>query len=426
MPRFPRCRARVPRLCRARQGAHIGLAPISQDPEDRCSIWENLVSLVDFQCPGFPLTSEELCHYIDIPRSPVAVTLPGAVTPPGPPVPPGDIDYRTNAHVKPPYSYATLICMAMEASQQPKLTLAAICKWISDNFCYFRRAHPSWQSSIRHNLCINKRFVKVPREKGEPGRGAFWKLHPQYAEWLKSSTLKGHRRIDNSCFPFPLRLPSFSGQRGLFRKHHGDPALFHRPLPEPGSAQQGAQRVPSPAAAGADLEVGAELQRLLWEFEEFESSQRWSPEENPAGQQSEPEASWLPGCAPASQEEPGELTELKGSTEWEALLDAPAELGDFSALGQLPPSSQPGTFPLHPSRAAGQQLGWPQMLPEPSPTKSGSDETLMATAFLEAAWHEEVRGNLCSPAEQGAANFQASLPGREVMDWDSLAPLRLY
>ncbi|XP_050840759.1 LOW QUALITY PROTEIN: forkhead box protein J1-like [Serinus canaria] len=179
-------------------GAHLGLAPISQDPEDRCSIWENLVSLVDFQSPGFPLTSEELCPYLDIPRSPAAtsppaVSLPRAGTPPEPPEPPGDVDYRTNGRVKPPYSYATLICMAMEASQQPKLTLAAICKWISDNFCYFRRAHPSWQSSIRHNLCINKRFVKVPREKGEPGRGAFWKLHPQYAQWLKSSTLRGHR-----------------------------------------------------------------------------------------------------------------------------------------------------------------------------------------------------------------------------------------
>ncbi|XP_038020364.1 forkhead box protein J1-like [Motacilla alba alba] len=386
-------------------GAHLGLAPISQDPEDRCSIWENLVSLVDFQCPGFPLTAEELCHYIDIPRSSpaVAATLPRALTPPGPPAPPGDIDYRTDARVKPPYSYATLICMAMEASRQPKLTLAAICKWISDNFCYFRRAHPSWQSSIRHNLCINKRFVKVPRAKGEPGRGAFWKLHPQYAEWLKSSTLKGHRALPE-------------------------------PIPSSRRAQQGARRVPSPAAAvtggsRGGLEVGAELQRLLLEFEEFESSHRWSPVEKRAGQQSKqhwPEASWLPSGAAASQEGPGELTELKGSTEWEALLDAAPEQGDFSALvGQLPPSSQPGTFSLHPTRARGQQLGWPQVLPEPSPAKPGLDETVMATAFLEAAWPEEMRGNLpsCIPGEPGAGNFQAN---REVMDWDSLAHLRLY
>ncbi|KAI1229803.1 hypothetical protein IHE44_0010806 [Lamprotornis superbus] len=127
-------------------GAHIGLAPISDDPEDRCSIWENLVSLVDFQCSGFPLTSEELCQYIDIPPSPsspcadaVTATLPQS------PPPPRDVDYKNKAHLKPPYSYATLICMAMEASKEPKLTLASICKWISDNFCYFRHAHPSWQ-----------------------------------------------------------------------------------------------------------------------------------------------------------------------------------------------------------------------------------------------------------------------------------------
>ncbi|XP_005062870.1 PREDICTED: forkhead box protein J1-like, partial [Ficedula albicollis] len=270
-------------------GAHIGLAPISQDPEDRCSIWENLVSLVDFQCPGFPLTAEELCHYIDIPPSPAS----SAALPLSPPLP-GDTDYKNNAHLKPPYSYATLICMAMEASEEPKLTLAAICKWISDNFCYFRRAHPTWQSSIRHNLCINKRFVKVPREKGEPGRGAFWKLHPQYAEWLRSGTPKGR----------------------------GTPP----------------ERVP------------------------------------------------------------------------------------------LPP--QPGALPLHPARPRGQHLGWPQepLLPKPSPTKPGSDETLMATAFLEAAWPEESGGSLpsCVPAQQGAANTPAALPAGQGMDWDPLAHLNLY
>ncbi|NXQ57434.1 FOXJ1 protein, partial [Anthoscopus minutus] len=316
-----------------------------------------------------------------------------------PPPLPGDIDYKSNAHAKPPYSYATLICMAMEASKKPKLTLAAICKWIRDNFSYFRRAHPSWQSAIRHNLCINKRFVKVPREKGEPGRGAFWKLHPQYAEWLKNATLRGGRAL-------PERISS--------RR-----------------AQQGARRVPSPAAlAGSSqgsLEVGVELQRLLQEFEEFESSHSCKPLESQAEQPCEqhrpappPEASWLPGCASGTQEEPGELTELKGSADWEALLNLSPEQGDFSALGhlQLSPPTQPGTFPL--------QLGWPQgqqqIFPEPSPTRLGLDETLMATAFLEAAWHEEARENPSSsiPLEQGAENIQASLADGDVMDWESL------
>ncbi|NWU24844.1 FXJ1B protein, partial [Dyaphorophyia castanea] len=317
----------------------------------------------------------------------------------------GNIDYKSNARVKPPYSYATLICMAMEASKKPKITLAAICKWISDNFCYFRRADPSWQSSIRHNLCINKRFLKVPREKGEPGRGAFWKLHPQYAAQLRNSPSKGWGTL-------PEQLPPASTRR----------------------AQQGARHVLSPAplagSSQSSLEVSEELQQLLREFEEFESSHSWNPAESEAGQQHKQltppaEASWLPSSASGAQEELSELselTELKGGTDWEALLNIPPERGDFSALGhpELAPPGPPGALALHPA-AQGQQ----QILPEASPTKLGLDETLMATAFLEASWLEEMRENLCSgfPAEQGAENIQASWPEGDAMDWDSLEHL---
>ncbi|NXV08894.1 FOXJ1 protein, partial [Cettia cetti] len=321
-----------------------------------------------------------------------------------------DVDYKTNPHVKPPYSYATLICMAMEASGKPKLTLASICKWIRDNFCYFRRAHPSWQSSIRHKLCTNKRFLKVPRGKGEPGRGAFWKLHPQYTEKLKSGSCKGRGALAQ-----PIPPSSSSSSSG---------------------AQQGAQLSPSAPSRSTPscLEVKAELQLLLQEFEEFVKK----PEGNQAGQQSQQppaEASWLPACAPLAPlapveaaelselSEPAELTELKGSVDWDALLSSGLEQGDFSSLEQLPPLSQPGQFPQHLEKAPEQQLGWPQgqqqqqqqVLPELSATEPGLDETLLATALLEAAWEQESPGNLPSliPPEQGAENIQPSLPCSE-------------
>ena len=56
-----------------------------------------------------------------------------------------NIDYKTDASQKPPYSYATLICMAMRETNKTKITLSAIYKWIKENFMYYRLADPTWQ-----------------------------------------------------------------------------------------------------------------------------------------------------------------------------------------------------------------------------------------------------------------------------------------
>ena len=62
-----------------------------------------------------------------------------------------DIDYKTDASIKPPYSYATLICMAMKATNQTKITLSCIYKWIVENFMYYRKADSGWQVSADSN-----------------------------------------------------------------------------------------------------------------------------------------------------------------------------------------------------------------------------------------------------------------------------------
>ena len=67
---------------------------------------------------------------------------------PPPSVPMDQIDYKTNPYVKPPFSYATLICMAMKESKKSKITLSAIYNWITENFIYYRIADPSWQVSL--------------------------------------------------------------------------------------------------------------------------------------------------------------------------------------------------------------------------------------------------------------------------------------
>jgi forkhead transcription factor HCM1 len=75
---------------------------------------------------------------------------------------------------KPPYSYATLIGMAILRGDDRKLTLSQIYNWISSTFRYYKMNDVGWQNSIRHNLSLNKAFIKT--EKSSDGKGHYWEV----------------------------------------------------------------------------------------------------------------------------------------------------------------------------------------------------------------------------------------------------------
>jgi forkhead transcription factor HCM1 len=79
---------------------------------------------------------------------------------------------------KPAYSYSQLIAMAILRSENRRLTLAQIYKWISNNFLFYRSQETGWQNSIRHNLSLNKAFEKQGRPKDDPGKGHYWTIAP--------------------------------------------------------------------------------------------------------------------------------------------------------------------------------------------------------------------------------------------------------
>lgn len=78
---------------------------------------------------------------------------------------------------KPPYSYISLITMAIQHSANHKMTLSEIYNWIMDLFPYYRQNQQRWQNSIRHSLSFNDCFVKIARTPDKPGKGSFWTLH---------------------------------------------------------------------------------------------------------------------------------------------------------------------------------------------------------------------------------------------------------
>ena len=114
--------------------------------------------------------------------------------------------YRRNyTHAKPPYSYISLITMALQSSQNKMMTLSEIYNWIMELFPFYRQNQQRWQNSIRHSLSFNDCFVKVPRSADKPGKGSYWSLHPDAGNMFENGCylrrqkrFKSEKKMKNS------------------------------------------------------------------------------------------------------------------------------------------------------------------------------------------------------------------------------------
>ena len=86
--------------------------------------------------------------------------------------------------------------MAIESSPTKSTALNEIYRWMTPNYSYFAPNNKTWKSTIRHNLAVNKAFVKKPRPESSKGLGCLWTVDADVA--IDTKLIRG-----KSYFPNP-------------------------------------------------------------------------------------------------------------------------------------------------------------------------------------------------------------------------------
>uniref|UniRef100_A0A665TIQ8 Forkhead box protein O6-like n=1 Tax=Echeneis naucrates TaxID=173247 RepID=A0A665TIQ8_ECHNA len=142
-------------------------------------------------------------------------------------------------------SYADLITRAIESAPEKRLTLSQIYDWMVRFVPYFKdkgdsNSSAGWKNSIRHNLSLHSRFIRVQNEG--TGKSSWWMLNPEGGKMGKGPRRRA-ASIDNST-----RYLKTKGR--ISRKRAGALGLGRGQGQGAGPALQGSPEHGSPAGKG--------------------------------------------------------------------------------------------------------------------------------------------------------------------------------
>ena len=87
-----------------------------------------------------------------------------------------------HTHTKPPFSFSSLIFMAIESSPIKALPVKEIYNWIAENFPFYKEAPDGWKNTVRHNLSLNKCFQKIEKGKRPSTKNSDQQLDDQVSD----------------------------------------------------------------------------------------------------------------------------------------------------------------------------------------------------------------------------------------------------
>ncbi|ORY27501.1 hypothetical protein BCR39DRAFT_506272, partial [Naematelia encephala] len=121
---------------------------------------------------------------------------------PGPPIGLDGNPFIGPLQQKPNLTFANIIHRALVYLPRGRGTLGEVCNWIAGEWEWFRmNVDGGWQNSIRHNLSLNKAFLKVPRipEDDPEYKGSVWILDPEegpaFEEKQRRDAEKGQGKV---------------------------------------------------------------------------------------------------------------------------------------------------------------------------------------------------------------------------------------
>nr|XP_015816388.2 forkhead box protein O1-A [Nothobranchius furzeri] len=166
-----------------------------------------------FQCQGLNCVHLQPPHHHHHHHHHLQQQLPGPqlslqlqVSPPGVPPLGGSAQRKISSSRRNAWgnmSYADLITKAIDSSPEKRLTLSQIYEWMVKSVPYFKdkgdsNSSAGWKNSIRHNLSLHSRFVRIQNEG--TGKSSWWMLNPEGGKNGKSPRRRAVSMDNNNKF----------------------------------------------------------------------------------------------------------------------------------------------------------------------------------------------------------------------------------